>query len=110
MGCCASEQGGLETERRQGNEVKIAKSAGAMGKKAENLPKLIYFPAHGKGEPIRMMLNHAKVQFEDIHVNRAEVTAMKERGELPGGQVPIWRDEKGIQYNQTNAIIIMLGK
>ena len=111
MGCCASEQGGLETERREGNNAKVTKSGGAMGKKSTNLPKLIYFPVHGKGDSIRMLLNHANVEFEDKHVNRAEVKAMRERGELPlGGQVPVWRDENGVQYNQTAAIMIMLGK
>ena len=52
-----------------------------MGKKAaKNLPKLIYFSAYGKAECIRMMLNHAGVEFEDIHINREEFNRMKERG------------------------------
>ena len=55
------------------------------------------------------MLNHANVQFEDIHINREEFNAMKERGELPGGQVPTWVED-GKVYNQANAISIMLGK
>ena len=35
---------------------------------------------------------------------------MKENGELPGGQVPIYIDEKGRVFNQTGAVLIMLGK
>ena len=60
-----------------------------MGKKAGNLPKLIYFPAYGKAEPIRMMLNHANVPFEDIHINKDEFNARKERGEIQS-QIPVW--------------------
>lgn len=56
-----------------------------MGKKSGNLPKIIYFPVYGKAEPIRMMLNHANVPFEDIHINKDKMNEMKERGELPGG-------------------------
>ena len=82
-----------------------------MGKKITGkAPKLIYFSAYGKAEQIRMMLNHAGVQFEDIHINREEFNGMKERGELPGNQVPIWVEEDGKTYNQANAISIMLGK
>lgn len=32
------------------------------------MPKLIYFDIYGKAEPIRMMLNHAKIQFEDLRL------------------------------------------
>ena len=111
MGCCASEQGGLETERRQGSSGKITKSGGQMGKtKNGKLPKLYYFPAYGKAESIRMMLNHAGVQFDDVFINRQELNEMKERGELPGGQVPTWVDEEGRIFNQASSIMIMLGK
>ena len=113
MGCCASEQGGVETERRQGGITsnKEAKSAETMGKKTTgNKPKLIYFSAYGKAEPIRMLLNHAGVQFEDIHINREKFNEMKQNGELPGGQVPIWIDEEGKTFNQTAALMIYLGK
>ena len=80
MGCCSSEEGGVETERRQGNMTsnKASKAAVTMGKKTTGpLPKLIYFPAYGKAEPIRMLLNHAGVQFEDVHINREEFNAKR---------------------------------
>ena len=109
MGCCASEQAGLETERRQGSAGKVTKSGAAMGKGGK-LPKLKYFSAYGLGEPIRMMLNHAGVPFEDIHIDGAQFREMKEKGELPGGQVPIWIDEQGRTFNQVKAIMIYLGK
>ena len=56
-----------------------------MGKKSGNLPKIIYFPVYGKAEPIRMMLNHANAPFEDVHINKAQMNEMKERGELQEG-------------------------
>ena len=112
MGCCESEQGGVASERPQTLSKNKAKDALSMGYKKTGgaTPKLIYFSAYGKAEQLRMMLNHAKVEFEDIHIVRDEFNAMKERGELPGGQVPIWIDEDGKTFNQANAIQVMLGK
>ena len=114
MGCCTSEEGGLESERRGGitsKETKETKDPSGMGKyRTGPRPKLMYFGIYGKAEQLRMMLNHAGVQFEDIHLTREEFAVKKENGELPGGQVPIWIDEEGRTFNQTNAIHIMLGK
>ena len=87
----------------------MTKSGASMGKGGK-LPKLKYFSAYGLGAPIRMMLNHAGVAFEDIHIDGAKFKEMKENGELPGGQVPIWIDEEGRTFNQVKAIMIYLGK
>ena len=54
MGCCASEEGGVEVERRQGITTnKDGKSVKSIGKKKVRdgpVPKLIYFSAYGKAE------------------------------------------------------------
>ena len=81
-----------------------------MGKGGKPLPKLKYFSAYGLGEPIRIMLNHGGVEYEDIHIDGAKFKAMKEAGEVPGGQVPIWITEDGKTLNQVKAIMIYLGK
>jgi len=73
------------------------------------MPKLIYFDLYGRGEPIRMLLNHAGVEFEDKRITNEEFTELRENGTLPSGQVPLWEDE-GRQVNQTAAIMRLLGK
>ena len=73
----------------------IARQVGGAGGK----PKLYYFEGYGRGEPIRMLLALAKVDYEDIRLTQGEFKEMKERGEFPSGSVPIWVDEKGRVFN-----------
>ena len=35
---------------------------------------------------------------------------MKENGELPGGQIPVYVDEEGRRLNQTNSLLLMLDR
>ena len=72
------------------------------------LPKLIYKDVQGKSECIRMLLNHAKVQFIDERLSPKGFLDLKAAGGLPNGQVPIWIDEKG-EKNQSEAILRYLG-
>lgn len=41
--------------------------------------KLIYFDLYGRAEGIRMLLNFARVKFEDIKVNMLEWEEMKDK-------------------------------
>jgi len=50
--------------------------------------KLIYFGIAGKAEAIRLALNYAEIEFEDVKITREEFMKMKESGELMFGQVP----------------------
>ena len=63
------------------------------------MPKLIYFDIYGKAEPIRMMLHHAKVQFEDVRLADEQFYTMKAAGEFPVGQVPVWVSDEGKMYH-----------
>lgn len=73
--------------------------------------KLYYFDVYGRAEPIRMLLNHAKVEFEDIRLTEEDFAKLKREGTVPMefGQVPVLEYE-GKHYCQTQAIIRALGK
>ena len=51
--------------------------------------KVHYFGLYGKGEPIRMLLLKAGVEFEDHRMTYDEFKAMKETGALEFGQLPM---------------------
>lgn len=51
--------------------------------------KLYYFDVYGRAEPIRMLLNHKKIEFEDVRINKEQMLAMKEAGNLEFGQLPV---------------------
>ena len=70
----------------------------------------MYFGIHGKAEPIRMLLHQAGVDYEDRRLERDEFAAMKESGELPAGQVPLYIEKSGRNINQANAILRFLGR
>ena len=68
--------------------------------------KLVYFDAYGFAEPMRMLLNHAKVEFEDVRVARDDWPKYKADhiDELEFGQVPVLYDG-GKQLNQSASIL-----
>ena len=65
-------------------------------------PKLYYFDAPARGEMIRLILRHAKVDFEDIRVKYSEWPALKEKMSLK--QMPVY-ECCGEQMPQTDAIM-----
>ena len=56
--------------------------------------KLHYFPLYGRGEPIRMLLDHAGVKFEENKITFADWPALKTSGKFEGGFIPglEWKD------------------
>jgi glutathione S-transferase len=71
--------------------------------------KLTYFDVYGKAEPIRLLLNHAGVEFEDIRLTGAEFGAIKgDKTKLPYGTLPVL-EKDGKVYAQSVAILRMLG-
>ena len=47
--------------------------------------KLYYFDVYGRAEAIRMLLNHAKVEFEDVRFQKEEWPKMKAELDLEFG-------------------------
>ena len=70
--------------------------------------KLIYFPAYGRAEPTRMLLNHAGVKFEEENVEFADWPTKKTT--MPAGQMPVWVDDDGNVLNQSISILNALGR
>ena len=63
------------------------------------MPQLLYFDVYGKAEPVRIMLNHAKVAFEDVRMTGEQFQARKTAGDLPSGQLPVWVSDDGKIFN-----------
>lgn len=47
--------------------------------------KLYYFDIYGKADSTRMLLKHAKVDFEDLRINHEELAKLKLSGKLEFG-------------------------
>ena len=69
------------------------------------MPQLLYFDVYGKAEPIRILLNHAKIAYEDVRMTPDQFKEKKIAGEFPSGQVPVWITDDGKKFNQSNAIL-----
>ena len=73
--------------------------------------KLVYFNLYGRAECTRMLLNHAKVEFEDVRIERADWPQYKQdhAAELEWGQMPaLYHDGKEI--NQSISVLKYVGR
>ena len=72
--------------------------------------KLLYFEAFGRAHSIRVLLNHAGVEFEDVAVKREDWPELKkDTDKFPSGQMPVL-EKDGKYYDQSTAILRMLGR
>ena len=71
--------------------------------------KLYYLNIYGRGEPLRMCLWKAGVEFEDIKLEMDDIKEMRDNGELEFGQVPMLELDDGTKLCQTMAILNYLG-
>lgn len=88
---------------------------GPQAKRARVQPKLklYYFNIKGKGEPLRLIMHHAGLEFEDVRLAKEEFLERKARGEFTFGQVPTLAVDQGCgstQLVQTAAIARFLAK
>ena len=60
-----------------------------------SLPSLLYFGVYGKGEAMRFLLWHAKVEYNNITVTSPDFQKWKQDGSLPAGQLPLWVESDG---------------
>ena len=51
--------------------------------------KLHYFAGYGRGEAIRMLFAHAKVELENVNYTFETVAEAKASGNLEFGQLPV---------------------
>ena len=72
--------------------------------------KLHYFDIHGRAEPIRLLLKHAQIPFEDIRFQQADWPPLKESGKFEFKQVPVLELENGTRLSQSISILRYLGR
>ena len=70
--------------------------------------RLHYFDIYGRGESIRLLLAHAKVDYEDVIVTREQLPELKASGLAEFGQVPVL-ERNGKTYVQSWSILRTLG-
>jgi hypothetical protein len=70
--------------------------------------KLTYLDMPGVAEAVRLALWVGGIDFEDERVSYAEVAALRQRGVLPFGQVPIVSVD-GVIFGQSKALLRWAG-
>ncbi|CDW78212.1 glutathione s-transferase [Stylonychia lemnae] len=73
--------------------------------------KLYYFDYSGRAESMRMLLNHAKVEFEDIRIKKDDWPAfqLNDNPSLEFKQIPVLQIDNGKVLSQSKAILRYLG-
>ena len=71
--------------------------------------RLVYFPEPGRAEAIRVALTLSKLEWEDIEVDGAVYTEMKNNGELPWKMLPVLQTPNGT-LAESSAILRFVGK
>ena len=72
--------------------------------------KLYYFDVYGRGEAIRLLLNHAGTEYEDVRMKGEEWAAMKaDTTKVEYEQLPVF-EKDGKFLTQSNAILRLLGR
>lgn len=82
-------------------------------------PTLIYFPARGRAELIRLVLAEAGVEYVEHPIGKdtpplngrpTDFAALKASGQLAFEAVPVWEEADGFRLAQSLAIVNHLGR
>ena len=93
------------------SQVKISEAANAEAdalKASKASYKLYYFKLYVRGEPIRMALEQAGVNWEDVQIGFGDWKALKPT--MPGEQVPCLELEDGTKMGESMDILRYIGK
>ena len=72
--------------------------------------KLHYFDGYGRGEAVRILLNHAGAEYEDVRYKREDWIKVKgDNTKYEYGQIPVL-EKDGKFYSQSDAILRLLGR
>ena len=71
--------------------------------------KLYYWPIYGRAEPIRMLLKHAGVPFQDVEVTQDSFESLKRQESVEFDCLPMIKLATGECLNMTGAILRMFG-
>ena len=71
--------------------------------------QLVYFPAPGRAEAIRIALELSSMEWEDVSVDGAGFQVMKENGELPWDMLPVLITPEGT-IAESSAILRFVGQ
>jgi len=86
---------------------------------AMSKPTLLYFPARGRAEIIRLLLAEAGVDYQEHPVGKGtppqggrptDLAALLADGTLPFGAVPVWEEPGGFRLAQSHAIAAHLAR
>ena len=69
---------------------------------------LIYFNVYGRAEPMRMLLAHANVEFNEERLVADDWPAIKASGRFVSGTLPAWQQD-GQMYFESKAILRFIG-
>ena len=68
------------------------------------MPKLLYWQCNARAVPIRLLLTHAGIAFDDEHPGEGKWPELKAANPERGG-LPWYTDDNGKVYSQSNAIL-----
>jgi glutathione S-transferase len=84
-----------------------------------SLPTLVYFPARGRAELIRIVLAEIGEEYREHPVGKGtpprdgrptDLAALAASGDLPFGAVPVWEEPGGLRLVQSAAIAAHLAR